>query len=143
VVSGIISACLWFHFKSFACAAVSFLAGVLIDLDHLIDFYANNRFTLSLKRICCACLRIRFRRLYILLHSYELLLVLWLAIFAFSLSDVWKAAAIGLTQHIIFDQLTNPMTRYGYFLTYRLARRFDKNVIIRSQHLKDMRRCPR
>jgi dolichol kinase len=142
-VSGIISIYLWIHFRSFTCAVVSFLAGVLIDLDHLIDFYTNHRFTLSIKRIYCACLRLRCKRLYIVLHSYELIALLWVAIYAFSLSDIWKAAAIGFTQHIIFDQITNPMTPYGYFITYRILNRFNRDIIIKRQYLREIGACPR
>lgn len=142
-VSGVISVYLWIHYRSFACALISFLAGTLIDLDHLFDFYANNRFTLSMKRIYCACLRVRFKRLYILLHSYEVLALFWLAIYAFSLSNIWKAAAIGLTQHVICDQITNPISTYGYFLVYRLAHRFKRDTIVKMDLIRGARRCPR
>lgn len=143
VTSSVISIYVWIHFRSFVCALISFLAGVLIDLDHLIDFYANNRFTFSIKRIYCACIRIRFRKIYILLHSYEMLIILWLAIYFFSLSNIWKALAIGLTQHIIFDQLTNPISRYGYFLTFRIAKGFKKEIVLKTTYGMEARGCPR
>jgi dolichol kinase len=143
VTSGIISAFVWMHFRSFSCAAVSFIAGVFIDLDHLIDYYAAHRFTFSVKRIYCACVRIRFKKLYLLLHSYEIVIILWIAIYAFSLSDIWKAAAIGLTQHIIFDQITNPISALGYFLTYRIMKGFKKDHIVQKNLLTEVRGCPR
>jgi hypothetical protein len=141
-VSGVISFIVWAYFKSFGCALVSFATGVFIDLDHLVDYYANHRFTLSAKRIYCACIRIRFKRLLLLLHSYEILLALWIAIYVFSLSDIWKAAAIGLTQHVIFDQVTNPINTFGYFLTYRMAMGFSRDRIIREMAI-GMARCRR
>lgn len=143
VASGVISALVGLFFKSFGCAAVSFITGVFIDLDHLFDYYISHRFTLNVKRIYCACRMIRFRRLFILLHSYELIALLWIAIYILSLSNIWKAAAIGLTQHMILDQIANPINKYGYFLTYRLMNRFKRDRIIRLDMATEASRCPR
>lgn len=143
VTSGIISALVWAYFRSFGCAAISFLAGVFIDLDHLIDYYTQHKFTLKLKRIYCACRRIRFKRLYLLAHSYELIVALWIAIWAFSLSNAWKALAIGMTQHLIFDQITNPINTFGYFLTYRILKGFRKELILQNDMTMEAKGCPR
>lgn len=86
-----------------------------------------------MRKIYAACCRITFRRLYLLLHSYELLALLWIAIFVFSLPNIWKAVAIGLTQHLIFDQIANPINTLGYFLSYRIAKRFDKYAILKEE----------
>jgi hypothetical protein len=143
VTSGIVSALVWIWFKSFGCAAVSFITGVFIDLDHLVDYYSAHRFTFSIKRIYCACLRVNFRKLYLLLHSYELVAILWAAICLFSLSNIWKAAAIGLTQHLIFDQISNPINTFGYFLTYRIINGFDRDRIIKDGYITEKAGCPR
>ena len=130
IASGFISALVWVFFKSFGCAAVSFLSGILIDLDHLIDYYANHGFTFKVKAMYGAFHNIRFKKLYVILHSYELIALLWALICLFSLSNIWKALAIGFTQHLIFDQFTNPINKPGYFLTYRISRGFKKESIV-------------
>lgn len=134
VASGVISTFVGIYFKSFGCAAISFISGVFIDLDHLFDYYANHRFTFKIKRIYCACLRIRFKKLYLLLHAYELVIAFWVLIFVLRLSNPWKAAAIGITQHMIFDQLCNPMSRFGYFLSYRVAKGFRIGSILHKDY---------
>ena len=139
VTSSIISAFVGIYFKSFGCAVLSFVTGVFIDLDHLIDYFTSYKFTLRLKRIYCACARARFKRLFLVLHSYEIVLVLWIAIFAFGLSNVWKAAAIGITQHIVFDQVTNPLKSFGYFFIYRTMKGFRIERIMRKDYLKCLR----
>ena len=131
-VSCVISAGIGIYFRSFWCAAISFACGVLIDLDHLVDYYATHPPTLKLSDIYDACAEVRLNKLYFLLHSYELIAAQWLAIYTFSLSNAWKAAAIGLTQHIIFDQLTNPVKPLAYFLTYRVYRKFDPYLLHRE-----------
>lgn len=71
-------------------------------------------------------------RIYLVLHSYELAGCLWLFIYLFSLGNFWKAIAIGFTQHMIFDQLLNPVTPFGYFLTYRMVNGFKKAALIKE-----------
>lgn len=116
-------------FKSFGCAVLSFIAGVVIDADHFLDFFLNHPFTLKFSRIYDAFEKQDLSRLYLVLHSYEILVILWLSIYAFSMSASWIALAIGLTQHIIFDIFTNPIRVNGYFFTYRLCKGFKKEMI--------------
>ena len=78
------------------------------------------------------CLDMNLKKLYLVLHSYEFIAILWIAIYLFSLSNIWKAAAIGFTQHIIFDQLVNPIVPFGYFLTYRMIKGFSKKALIKE-----------
>lgn len=72
-------------------------------------------------------------KIYLVLHSYEFIMLFWIAIYFFSLSNTWKAVAIGFTQHLIFDQIINPVTPLAYFLTYRIIRGFRKNAIIKKE----------
>lgn len=131
IASGITGLLVWLYFKSLPAAIISFLTGTLIDFDHYFDYYANHHFTLSLRKVYCASLATDFKQLYLLLHSYELVLALWAAIGIFSLGAAWKGAAIGLTLHIILDQFTNPIRLPGYFLAYRIAKGFKKESISR------------
>lgn len=78
------------------------------------------------------------KRLFLLLHSYELIALFWLVILVFSLGNFWKAVAIGFTQHIIFDQIMNPINIYGYFLTFRIMKGFDKRAILKE----GLTQCP-
>ena len=132
VTSGAISIAVGLYFRSAACAGISFAAGTLIDIDHLVDYYAHHPFTMRVQDIYNAFADNRMKRLFVPLHSYELAIVLWLAIYAFSLSNIWKAMAIGVTQHILFDQFTNPLNRFAYFLTFRAAKRFENRLISRD-----------
>lgn len=132
-ISVLVSICVWMWFRSLGCAVISFAAGVFIDLDHVLDYYMNLGFTLNLKKMYDACHQMRLLRLYLVLHSYELLMLLWGSIFIFSLSHYWIALAIGLTQHMIVDQITNPIKRFGYFLSYRILRKFKREHVVYSR----------
>lgn len=131
-ISSIISLFVWASFRSWPCALASFLAGVFIDLDHLIDYYSCHAFTVKAKDVYDACAEMSMKKLYLFLHSYEIMFLMWAAIYIFSLPDIWKAAAIGMTQHLILDQVTNPITIPGYFLTYRMLNGFKKEAMLRQ-----------
>ena len=132
VASGIISAISIAYFRSVGYAAISFLAGVLIDADHLIDYYLNHGFTFNIKKIYNSCLVLDLGKLYLVLHSYELVAFLWVSIYVFSLSMFWQAIALGLTQHIVLDQVTNPVLAFGYFFTYRAMNGFKTIRILKT-----------
>lgn len=132
VTSCLVSIVVWAYFKSAKCAIVSFIAGVFIDLDHLIDYYSTHPFTLKIKDIYDACAEVNLKKIYLLFHSYELIILLWLAIYALSLSNIWKAMAIGLTQHLLFDQITNSLNTFGYFIIYRMIKGFKKELLMRK-----------
>lgn len=121
------------HLKSIGCALASFISGVFIDIDHLFDYYSNHRtFTLKIQDIYETCAKLNLNKFYILLHSYELIALLWASIYLFSLPNLWKATAIGLTQHLIFDQITNPVYTFGYFITYRMLKGFKKELLLKN-----------
>jgi len=49
-----------------------------------------------------------------------------------SLGNIWIALAIGATQHMIIDTVTNPINQFGYMLTYRIKKGFKKEFILRK-----------
>jgi hypothetical protein len=97
--------------------------------------YGIKRFTV--KRFFACSYRVRYDRLTLIFHSYEVIILLWLAIGIFSLSNIWKAVAIGLTQHLLLDHLRNlfsgKLYGLGYFLTYRMKNRFQKAKIAKKR----------
>ncbi|OGW85460.1 MAG: hypothetical protein A2987_02730 [Omnitrophica bacterium RIFCSPLOWO2_01_FULL_45_10] len=133
-VSGLVSILVGAYFKSFGCAILSFVAGVFVDLDHVLDYYLNHGFTLQASKIYYACLEFNLKRIYILLHSYEVIILFWVWLFLRGQGNLYTAIAIGMTQHVVFDQLTNPLDGLGYFLTYRIIKGFDKNLLIKERN---------
>ena len=131
VTSGIVGVFVGIHFQSLPCAIMTLVSGVVIDADHFLDYYITHGFTFNIKNVYNACLKVNLKTLILILHSYELIALLWVCIYIFSLSPMWKAMAVGVTQHMIFDQLVNPINKYGYFLTYRIAKGFRKELLLK------------
>lgn len=127
------------YFKSAQDAVIAFLSGVLIDADHLLDYAMSHKFSLDLRKIYDACSEVQLTRMPLVLHSYEFVIAVWLAITLFSLNSGWVAFAAGITQHLIIDQIYNPVKPLSYFFIYRLARNFDAERLIDKGRLKN--RC--
>lgn len=137
ISSGVISSVVYLVTNSPVNAVTSFAAGVFIDLDHLFDYYANFGFTYRLKEIYRALADVKLKKVYLFLHSIELLIVFWVFIFLIPLKSIYLAVAIGMTQHVFFDFLYNPVIPRGYFLFYRINKNFMREFIIDQSKIKE------
>jgi len=48
------------------------------------------------------------------------------------MAPAWKALAIGLTQHLVFDSFANPLKWPAYFFTYRMLKGFKKELLFKT-----------
>ena len=125
-----------YFFNSWAAGIASFMTGVFIDVDHLLDYFIECGINLDVKRFFEVYEKDRYKRAILILHSHELVVGLWIAILFMDLGVVWKGAAIGLTQHILFDQFLNFQTKahkLRYSFLYRLKKGFDRKVFIEDE----------
>lgn len=133
VASGVTSAIFYAVHPSWSATAICFLSGIFIDLDHVLDLYLyKKRLFLGLNDLFNFCGREKGGKLYLILHSYELLVLFWIAIFMFRLDINWLGLGVGLSVHLILDQIFNPMMPLAYFLLYRFKCGFIKKDIVNS-----------
>ena len=111
------------------------LVGILLDLDHLIDYVRDNGLNLNVRYFFQYVNEGKYEQLYVLFHAYEYLLPLYLLIIISNYNPLVAAAAIGFTQHLLFDQITNPVKPLAYFLTYRLKHSFSKQSLLKEEYL--------
>ena len=109
------------------------LAGVFIDLDHLVDFFAlaGERFTV--RGFLAYCNEVRGRRLYLPLHSIELL-ALWALWASGNAHPAGLGALVGGGLHLLLDQVGNRkmgISPWFYFLSYRALQGFRKDRLLR------------
>ena len=98
----------------------AFATGVMIDLDHLVEYYlwfvkGNNS------------------RIFFFVHSYELLVPVFLAGYLSGWDPVVIGVSFGFLGHLITDQLVNPVVPLGYFFTYRAVKKFRRSEIINAE----------
>lgn len=134
--SFVISGGVLYYFNSWTAALASFLTGVFIDIDHILDYYVNYGINLDIRRFFDVCYSIGFRKLFLFLHSFELVAGLWFFVLLLNPGTIWTGAAIGITQHLFLDQLGNNRTgckKFRYFLLYRLRHSFSRSAVIENE----------
>lgn len=97
--------------------ATALAAGVLIDVDHALDFY--NWYV-----------RRDDRRLLVLLHAWEYSLAGVIALLAGLTDPLLVGAVLGHAGHLVTDQIANPVHPLGYSLLFRLKHRFRRHRLV-------------
>ena len=140
LVSGGVSAGFYFLTQSWPATLVCFLSGIFIDLDHHLDYIlARKRIPWRYKDLWEFCSNKGQGKVYLIFHSYELLALLWFSLFYFQLGVGWWGLAIGVTIHIVFDELVNPLKPLGYFFFYRLQHGFDRKKLATEKFWRESR----
>lgn len=132
-----ISGAVYLVFKSLSTFFASLVAGILIDLDHILDYCLQQGLTLKVKYIYFWCIEKRYKFLFLFFHSIELVFIIWFVINVFKLGIFWIAFAIGITQHMLLDIIYNRklMHNYAYFLSYRMLKNFKKENLFKKNPL--------
>ncbi len=120
--------------NSLISALAFFTSGILIDLDHVFDYvYHKGLKNFTIKNLSDSCYVNKLEKFTMVFHSYELLFVLWIIITFYKLNIFWISFALGLSVHLILDQLTNPALAYTYFFTFRWIKKFKTKHFIREE----------
>ncbi|MFA5059871.1 MAG: hypothetical protein WC676_04520 [Candidatus Omnitrophota bacterium] len=138
IASGVTSVVFMVLFKSWAGAVACFLSGILIDVDHLWDFYlGTKKISFSVQELDDFCSRDeKGGKLYLFFHSYEFLAVLWGIVFYSQFSPVLTGIVLGMSVHLLLDQITNAVYPWAYFFFYRARFGFPQEVFFKERFLK-------
>ncbi len=151
IISFSFSLALWLFLKSLSAAVVCFIAGVFIDVDHLIEYLINfgwKGFSLQSCYRECDHSTVRnglfkFKKLYLIFHSVEFALMFWLL--AFYTKNIYIFAfALGYFTHMVADIMGNRefMQSYFYFISWRASHKFQtvkmmtKETLQKNRHLE-------
>ncbi len=125
VVASIIFSTIFFVvFKSWSIAVSSFMSGVLIDCDHVIDYLLKFRKRFRVKDFFGTYYNDKMLFVMIIFHSWELLLLLNIYAFLMSGNPRVIGVTMGFTQHVALDQTFNNLNGWIYFFFWRLKRGF-------------------
>jgi hypothetical protein len=127
VIASIIFSTLFFVvFKSWTIATVSFFSGVLIDIDHVFDYFLEFRKRFEVKEFFDVHHNRKILFFMAIFHSWELLALLSICAFLMSWNPWIVGTIIGFTQHIILDQIFNKsFNRLIYFFFWRMKNGFN------------------
>lgn len=124
--------------NSWMSGVVCFLSGILLDIDHHLDYFlARGEVPLSYRKLVDYCQHDKLSKMYLFFHSFELHLLIWVLIAVFRLNELWIGFAVGATFHLICDEFSNPFRPFGYFLTFRVSNRFERRKIFTEKHFNE------
>ena len=130
--SAMLAAALYAYSRSVPEAASCFVSGVLIDLDHVVDFHLFSGERFSLANFFSWYSENRWRRLTLIFHSYELFGILC-AVAYYLDNAVLRGIVWGAGLHLLLDQLVNTRTSrlspWFYLLGYRIAMGFRRDKL--------------
>lgn len=137
VVSIGVASATYLLYGEIAPAVASFLVGTLIDLDHVIDYlYAHGK-RWDWKKINAAHHEHVSGKLYVPLHSYELMILFFLLTLDHSLTPWRVGITMSLLAHFLCDQFCNPGRKFStYFLIHRIIHKFDAKKVLKH-HKKE------
>ena len=123
--SVVVSGLLYAFFCSWKLAVANLIAGVFIDIDHVIDFVVECGKDFDVRNFFKVFNNHLTEKVFVFLHSWELLAILsiiaWLTTW-----NVWvMGLLIGYAVHMTMDQSVTPSIR-GYFLIWRINHNFDR-----------------
>ncbi|MEW6086798.1 MAG: hypothetical protein AB1498_00590 [bacterium] len=122
--SAFISGILHMVFKSWIFTFVSFLSGILIDIDHFIDYLIEFNFRFDLKEFLHIYSEKLNVKTYICLHSWELLFILLMTAWLTGWNLWITGTLIGFGQHILLDHFNKPYIKWLYSFLWRREKAF-------------------
>ena len=128
-LSTIISWGLYSLCKSWGLSIASFTAGIFIDIDHIIDYLMVYGLRVRPKEFMDYFYKEKHRRITLLFHGWEWLLLLGIGAIASDLNLVLTGAFIGYGHHIVSDYLYSRASIRAYSLIWRWNKGFDSKVI--------------
>jgi len=108
-----IGAGIWSITGSPLAVPASVAAGVLVDLDHISDFFEPQE-------------EGRLRYMLRFFHAWEYFLMALAVLLTFSQHPLFLAAVLGYLSHLALDQFTNRSHPLAYFILFRASRRFER-----------------
>lgn len=124
-VSGII----YLIFKSLGLTAASFIVGIFIDLDHVLDVIREHGKLITVKDFFHICNNAQFDRIYLICHGWEWLFLGLIGAWYVNWNPWLVGALIGFTQHMILDSIHNSANLRSYSLLYRWRKNFDFDTV--------------
>ena len=115
IVSSAMAGSTWAITGSTAAAGVALGVGVLMDLDHLYDYYQRYG-------------KGKNDRIYVFFHAWEYPLAMSLISLVFY-RPLLLAATRGHLAHVTTDHVWNRLSPFAYWITFRVIKGFDSRQI--------------
>lgn len=126
LASGALGAVVYLISRDPKDSIASFLAGWLVDADHLLDWLKLYGLSTDLRSVYGRFSRCQVPRAYVVLHSWELVMAFGAICIFYSFDSLLVCILLGWLFHLLLDELHNrPKKILSYFFIYRLIHNFD------------------
>jgi membrane-bound metal-dependent hydrolase YbcI (DUF457 family) len=123
----------YWRYRSRPAALASFFAGWVIDIDHIFDYVRAHGWKPNWTHLNEAAHEHYSGKLYLLLHSYELLALFYVFFKGPKRQPYRVGVTVSILTHLLLDQKCNPGRKAStYFLTQRIRNRFDAGKLLKQ-----------
>ncbi len=111
--------------KKWGVALGGFASGVLVDVDHLIEYGSyckDSRITWDWEEFFSGAYFNKKRTTKVIFHSWEAAILMWMAVWmthGVRRKNILYGIASGYTLHLTLDEIGNNLNHLGYFELYR------------------------
>jgi CDP-diglyceride synthetase len=128
-ISTIISGILFALFKSWGLSIASFITGVFIDIDHLIDYFKEHGYHIHLREILDFFYKEKHQKITLFFHGWEWLLCLGITVVLTDYNPWVTGVLIGYEHHIVGDYLYSRANFRTYSLLWRWQNNFNSYIL--------------
>jgi len=128
LVTSFLAVCFWRKYKDIRLIIVSLFTGLLIDLDHLFDYFywAGPRFNLK-EFFDPTTYVVSTNKVFVFFHGWEFLPILFLlgGKLEKKVPGLKYALTLPYLFHLIIDQIPHINSPFAYCFVYRLINKFS------------------
>lgn len=128
-VSTLVSGILYLIFKSWGLSTASLISGICIDIDHVLDYFRENRKRFDFRGFMTFFYREKHQKITLLFHGWEWLLCVGLAVVLTNFNPWITGLFIGYGHHIISDYFYSKASIMTYSLIWRWKNGFDSEIL--------------
>jgi len=119
-----VGALVWAGTRSVLASVTAVTTGILVDLDHLYDYFRSFGWRPDLRHFFRASYDGLYDRVYLPLHSWELIALTVAAAAIAGWPDWMTGLVAGWGHHLLLDQLFNMGAPGAYFFLFRRRHQF-------------------
>lgn len=127
-VTLLVSFFIYWKYKKISLVIVVYAVGIFLDIDHLFDLLAAGG---NLSQISQGLYFSSSGKVYVILHSWELLIPWWIYIAYSKKYDLGWTVTLAFIAHILVDQLSYPTYPLTYFISFRAMHNFNLGEIFK------------
>ena len=130
-----VAAGVWLASHNWYYVCMSLFLGFLVDVDHVFD-YIREEGRFNMRHMFEKSYEGDFHHLYVIFHAYEYIVLAWIPVFFTHNCTFSIVFTVAYLSHMIPDQLMNNVKPLGYFLTYRIYKKFVMTEIFYNKGRK-------